>query len=162
MRYKTIITTLYVVSILSACLVWFTRTEWLPSLSAFALSDNAIFYRMMHITASWALLMDYVKYNRVYNGLIGVGMGLILMFDMYNFNFLHNLFTAIVLLYACYSVLKQTKGFEFSVSIFLTGIALLVFGLGYFIDSFHLLMAEIMAIGSILVAKLRELWINNS
>ena len=158
MNEKIVITCFFVISILSACLVWITKSEWLPSLSAFALSDNALYYRTMHISASFAFLLDFAHYKRLSNFLLGIGMALILIFDMYHYPFIHNFITFSVLIFACASIMYKLKGFELHIATVLSVITLLVFALGYFVESFHLLLAEIIAMCAILTGKLREIW----
>ena len=152
---KIISISLVFISILSACMLWFTRSEWLPSLSAFALSDNALYYRLMHLSASWFLIINYK--SSWHNLLLGFGMGLILIFDMYAFSMVHNIVTVATLSFACFSIIYNAKGFERNLSIFLSGSAILYFCIGFFNNTFHLLIAEIIAMALIMVGKLREI-----
>lgn len=149
---KTLRLILSIVSILSACLLWITRTEWQPSLSAFALSENALYYRAMHVSAALFLVLGKKRFDKY----IAFGMALILGFDMYHYPILHNLITVITLILACFSLIYLNKGFYRNVMIFLSFSAIIVFVLGYFVSSFHLLFAEIISIGCIMNGKLIE------
>lgn len=157
MNIKQIRTVLSIISIVSAIVLWLSRSEWLPSLSSFALSDNAIYYRVMHITASWFFLLG--GRNNSHDYFLAFGMGLILSFDMYHYPILHNTVTILTLLFACFSLIyKASRGFERSLAIFLSSMATGVFLVGYFVPSFHLLIAEIIAMAGITCGKLREIW----
>jgi len=136
-------------------MIWLTRTKPLESLSAFALEDNAIYYRIMHISASLFFILGG-RINRM-DYYLSFGMALILAFDMYHFPVIHNTVTALTLLLACTSLVYYSKGFERSLMIFLSGTAIGIFVIGYFF-SLHLLAAEIIAMGCIMCGKLRENW----
>jgi len=156
MNIKLLRTVLSSVSIVSAVLVWLTRTRPLESLSAFALEDNAIYYRIMHISASLFFILGG-RINRM-DYYLSFGMALILAFDMYHYPIIHNTVTGATLLLACLSLIYYSKGFERSLMWFLSGVAVGVFTIGYFSPSLHLLLAEIIAMACIMCGKLRENW----
>jgi hypothetical protein len=154
-RLKTILLS---VSIVSACVLWFTRSESLPSLSAFALSDNALYYRLMHLSASWFFLINAFSKRYVTEFLLALGMGLILSFDMYNYKVLHFIFTGATLALACFTLVYKKKGFEFKQYMFISVGASIIFVLGFFTEALHLLLAEIIAMTVIINGKLLEVW----
>jgi hypothetical protein len=156
MAEKIIKTILTVVSITSAILLWVTREEWLPSLSAFALSTNVLWYRTMHISAIIFCTIDGARRKSSY--FLAFGMSLILIFDMYHHTLIHNIATASTLLLACILLLVENKGFERIVMVPIVLSAVLFFSVGYFNSTFHFLMAEILALGCIYIGKLREIW----
>lgn len=159
---KVLKTVLVSSSILFAIVLWLTRDESLRSLSAFALSDNAIYYRMMHFTASWFFITNALTTNKcITEWLLGFGMGLILAFDMYHFPLLHNIITASVLGLACYTLIYRTKGFERKLMILLSISAVSVFIIGFKFHEVHLLLAEIVAMVCIMNGKLYLEWKDN-
>jgi len=151
---------LVITSILSACMLWFTRSEWQESLSAFALSDNVMWYRLMHLSASWFLILNYK--SSWHNLIIGFGMGLILIFDMYHYFTIHAIVTVATIVFTCYSLIINSKDFEQHLMFFLSGVAVLVFGIGYFDSTFHLLLAEIIAMLCLMTGKLREFYLKKT
>ena len=154
MDIRILRTVLVCASIVSAILLWFTRSEWLNSLSAFALSDNVVYYRVMHLTAVLFFALGERK-----NLILAFGMASILAFDMYHFPTIHNIVTAFTLGYACFDLIRTNKGFERTIMIFLSFSAVLFFCIGYFVDSFHHLLAEIIAMVCVMNGKLRETWV---
>lgn len=152
---KLISTILVSFSIVSAIMVSLTASEQLGSLSAYALADNVLWYRLMHLSAVMYFMLNIDK-NR-FNLFIGIGMGLILAFDMYQFQTLHNIITASTLALAAYSLIKVVRGFERSQMIFLGVAAVGVFCVGYFTNFRHL-TAEIIAMATIMNGKLIETW----
>ena len=157
---KNISIALVITSILSACILWFTRSEWQDSLSAFALSDNVMWYRLMHLSASWFLVLNYK--SSWHNLVIGFGMGLILIFDMYHFFIIHAIVTVATIVFTCYSLIINSKDFEQHLMLFLSGVAVLIFGIGYFNSTFHLLLAEIIAMLCLMTGKLREFYLKKN
>ena len=154
---KTAKTILGVLSIFSAIMLWSTKGEWLGSLSAFALSDNVHWYRCMHLCIISFFLINVS--NKWYEFLIPIGMSSVFIFDMYHFPTIHNVSTAISLLLACFGIIYANKGFWRNVMMFLSGSAILIFCLGYFSNTVHLLLAEIIAIVCLMNGKLLEILI---
>ena len=153
---KTISTILISITILSSIMVSVSATEYLQSLSAYALSDNALWYRLMHLTAVMFFMLNTDK-NK-YNLFIGFLMALILAFDMYHYETIHNVVTASALALAGFSLISVAKGFTRIQMIFITACAVGVFCLGYFNNTVHHLLAEIIAMTCIMNGKLIELW----
>lgn len=156
MNTKILRTVLIIISVASAITLWFTRSEWLNSLSSFALSENVMWYRTMHICAILFLMSD--ARNNKHSYYLAFGMSLILIFDMYHHFWLHTIFTASTLAFACFSIIYNNLGFEKNVMYFLSFVAIFIFCIGYFVQSFHFLMAEIIALSCIYIGKLREIW----
>lgn len=159
---KTLKRILLIASPVFAALLWVTRSEYLDSLSAFALSDNLVFYNLMHVSMlSFFMLnaQDYYRFNKnfILELLVGFGFGMILSFDMYNNLILHDIFTVGTMLLAGFTLIRNSNGFETHVMWALSSIAVVVFLLGFFISTIHHLLAEIIAISALSIGKLREI-----
>lgn len=155
---KIIKTVALVLSLICAGILWATRTEWMNSLSSFALSENALYYRAMHLSIISFFILDSEK-NK-HSPFLAIGFAFILIFDMHHHFMLHSVFTAASLAFACFSIIYNSKGFERSIMGFLSFVAILVFCIGYFNTSFHFLLAEVIAMGCLVIGKLRETWNN--
>ena len=157
---KLLQTILISISLISSIILWITRAEWLPSLSAFALSDNVLWYRLMHLTGSWFFLL-YALYNSKVVGIVtSFMMGMILVFDMYHHHTIHDIVTLLTLLLSITLILHDIKfkSFNFIWGSFLSLGILLVFIIGYFVESFHLLLAEIIAMFLVANAMLLKIY----
>ena len=152
---KAVSTILITLTILCSIMVSVTATEHLKSLSAYALSENVLWYRLMHLSAVMFFMLNTDK-NK-YNLYIGFGMGLILAFDMYHFQTIHNLVTVGTLVLAAYSLVEVVKGLVRSQMLFIGVAAVLVFCVGYFTNFRHL-TAEIIAMAVLMNGKLLEVW----
>lgn len=157
---KLLKTILLSITFISAALLWITRSEYMDSLSAFALSENARFYRLMHISAAFFFLvnaLDFKKYATEY-ALAG-GMALILIFDMYNDPVLHYVFTVATLLTACVTLIINShlkKWLSYSITV----AAVVVFLVGR-TPLLHFLFAEVIAMALIASGKLTEIYITH-
>ena len=155
---KTLKTILLSITFISALLLWITRESYLPSLSAFALSDNASWYRLMHLSMTWFFLinaMDFKKYATEF--ILALGIGLILIFDMYHHPLIHNLATAFTIALACFTLIVNAKSsLKENIAIGLVAIAVIIFLIGY-LTNFHLLLAEIIVMALISTGKLIEI-----
>ena len=156
---KTLKTILLGVTFLSAGLLWWTRDEWLGSLSAFALSDNVLFYRSMHLSMFAFFLINsrFKKYATEY--FLALGIGLILVFDMYHHPTIHFWATLLTILLACFTLIVNAESsLNKTFAGFMIGGALTSFACGYFIESFHFLLAEVLCMGFIATGKLKEIY----
>lgn len=159
MKYiKTISTILISITIISAIMVSISATEQLNSLSAYALSDNVLWYRLMHLTAVMFFMLNI--YKNKYNLYIGFLMALILAFDMYHYPIIHDVVTASALALAGFSLISVAKGFTRIQMMFISIVAIIIFCLGYFNNTVHHLLAEIIAMSAIMNGKLLEIWQN--
>jgi len=155
---KLLKTIMLSITFLSAVMLWLTRDEYLGSLSAFALSDNALYYRLMHLSMTWFFLINAIEFKKYATEFIlALGVGLILIFDMYQFPVIHNISTAMVILLACFTLIVNAKStLKKWVAVLLVIGAIGSFVIGYF-TNFHLLLAEIITIVFIAVGKLIEI-----
>lgn len=153
---KTLKTILLINVFLSATILWLTREDWLPSLSAFALSTNAMWYRMMHISAIGYFLINAVQFKKYATEFaLAGGMALILIFDMYNTPTLHNVFTVATLVAACATLFINSPKIPWYLATGVTVGAFGTFAYGYYSD-FHFLLAEIIAMAFVTGGKLFE------
>jgi len=157
---KLLKTILLSVTFLSSILLWITRDEYLPSLSAFALSDNAVWYRIMHLSASWFFLINAIEFKKYATEyILALGMGLILAFDMYHHTTIHNVVTVFTLVLASFTLLVNAETtFKKGIALIFVIGALGSFALGYFWTGFHFLMAEIIAMTFLSSGKLTEIY----
>lgn len=159
MNTKILRTFLLSAIFLLAGTLWWTRDEFLPSLSAFANSSNVIFYHAMHLCASWFFITNAEKSKHNLDYWVGFGMGAILLTNMYDYQLAHNIFTAATLGLAIFSLIFYAKGREKIINIVLGGFAIGIFLVGYLNESFHFLFAEVLAMFSIAVGMAREMWV---
>ena len=152
---KIVSTILVSITIFCSIMVGVTAIEQLGSLSAYALADNVLWYRLMHLSVVMFFMLNIDK-NK-YNLYIGFGMALILAFDMYHFQNVHNIITVATFTLAAYSLIEVVKGFARSQMLFIGVAAVLVFGVGYF-SNFRHLTAEIIAMSVLMNGKLIEIW----
>ena len=155
---KLLKTILLSITFLSAGLLWLTRDQYLPSLSAFALSPNAMFYRTMHISAAFFFLINAIDFKKYATEFVcAAGMALILIFDMYNTPTLHNVFTVATLLLVCFTLLVNVKKtyLNKTIAISLVAASIVIFAIGYF-TNFHLFFAEVIAMAFLSTGKLIE------
>lgn len=143
-----------VLTVIFAIMVSVTAKETLPSLSAYALSENVLWYRLMHLSAVIFFMLNIEK-NK-FNLYAGLAMALVLAFDMYHFPVIHDIATVSALLIAGYSLIIAYTGFMKSLMIFLSGVAVVIFCIGYFNSTFHHLLAEIIAMAALMNGKILE------
>lgn len=155
---KLIRTILVSLVIISAGLLWFTRAEWLPSQSAFALSNNVWFYYTMHASMFFTYIISARVNRRWFNYFIAGGIIGIVAFDMYNFPWLHNAFTAMTFIMAIFEMIYFSSVRNRPINIFLACGAALYFLLGLY-TNFHLFLAEAVAEFFVGSAQLRRIWI---
>ena len=157
---KLLKTLLLSISFISAGLLWFTREEWMPSLSAFALSKNAVFYRFMHLSLSWFFLINAIEFKKYATEFVlALLVGCILAFDMYHHQVLHNTATALTISLVSFTLLVNAKdSLNRGFALLCVVGAILSFVLGYFWDSFHLLFAEVLCMAFLSAGKLKEIY----
>lgn len=156
---KLLKTLLLGITFVSALLLWFTRDQFMPSLSSFALSENAMYYRMMHISILYFFVINAVEFKKYATEfVIAGGIGCILIFDMYNTPLLHNVFTGATLALACITLLinVKTSALDRSLAWLLVGCAVGIFLVGYF-TKLHFFFAEVIAMACIAAGKLVEI-----
>ena len=157
---KLLKTLLLSVTFTSAFLLWLTRSEWMPSLSSFALSDNVVFYRFMHLSMSWFFLVNAIEFKKYATEFVlALLVGCILAFDMYHHYTLHLIFTAGTILLGCFTLLfNVNKGLNSAFALICVLGAVGSFTTGYFIDSFHFLLAEVICMAFLAAGKLKEIY----
>ncbi len=151
-------------------LLWATKLEWLPSQSAFALSENAIWYYFMHFSIMFAFFMmwmifsklkkqGHVENNKPWLYLLPVITGAgVVIFDMYNWPKLHNIFTAALFITASLSLILNAKNRDDGMYIFACGVSALIFLLGV-VSNVHLFFAEATVefiLGTLILDKIWE------
>lgn len=153
---KVLKTILLSITFLSAITLWLTRDQYMPSLSSFALSDNAMWYRMMHVSVVMFFTINAVEFKKYATEFaLAGGMACILIFDMYRTPDLHTIITVGTLLLACVTLFVNSK-ISKVVAGFLTLSAAGIFAFGYFTE-FHFLLAEVLAMACISAGKLIEI-----
>ncbi len=162
-KEKIINTIVFCLSIVVIPILWATRAEWLPSLSAFANQHNAIFYWIMHLSAAGGYFYYWSKVlSSKLEFLIGIGLLLILGFDMYNTPMLHNIFTVATFLLAMYNDVVLSSDKERPLAWFRCFVASSLFALGFFVWDVHFFFTEAVAMFCILVGMLRRIWVKNT
>lgn len=158
MNTRSLRTVLLISSLTCAILLWLTGREWMPSMSAYALSENALYYRLMHLSASWFFLLDGAAYKRNLSYITGFLMGMVLAFDMYNYPFLHDLFTCSVLICTALQLFHYSKRSKKTITAILCVGAVGSFIFGYFFLPPYLFLAEVVTMMCIIIGKLKETW----
>ncbi len=140
-------------------LLWLTRLEWLPSMSAFALSDNVIWYYLMHFSIIGIFIWDYITHKNwesIIVSLFGVG---VLIFDMYSFPIMHNIMTALLFASGVYNIIRYADNTQERVySIFNASVGTLFFLVGLW-SNMHLFFAEGVAEFCLAVSMTRRVWL---
>lgn len=139
-------------------LLWLTRLEWLPSQSAFALSNNVIWYYLMHLSMIGIFVWDYITNKKLQSLLVSLcGVG-VLVFDMYSFPMIHNIATALLFLTASYNIIMFSNKKERKYSIINCSVAALFFLFGL-LTEMHLFYAEAIVELCIGVSMARRVWL---
>lgn len=155
---KILRTLVLISTILFAGMLWFTRAEWLPSQSAFALSDNVIWYYMMHFSIMLTFLLDEKgKWLSILGAIATFG---IVIYDMYNYPLLHNIMTGTMAAIASASMIYYASTKERPTAIMNVGVGALCFLLGLWVWDFHLFFGEVIIEATIGVAMVRRIWID--
>ena len=174
MNTKKFRTILIIGSLLSTAMLWLTRSEWQNSLSAFASSDNAQWYNLMHVLAMAFWLLNAAAFNRahkkswIFNDRItirhanldiitGLGMGMILVTNMYLVYTWHVIFTVSTFAVALFNLIFTAPKKDLVFRWVLASLAIVSFVTGYF-TSFHFLVGEVLAMALIGVGMLRQIW----
>lgn len=152
-------TSILIMTILFAAMLWFTRSEWLPSQSAFALSDNVIWYYLMHASIAITLFLD-LKGKEV-SVLAAIATLFIVIFDMYSYPILHGLATATMAALAAFSMIYYASKKERPYAIVNCGAGALCFVLGLLVWDFHLFFGEVVIEFTIGVAMVRRMWVDS-
>ena len=144
----------------SALALWLTRENYMESISAFALSKNALYYRTMHLSMVFFFLINAVDFKKYATEFVlAAGVAGILIFDMYNNPVLHNIFTVGTLVLACITLLINVKEDSLSreLAVLLVLCTLGIFAVGYYTDM-HFFLAEVLAMGFVATGKLIEVY----
>lgn len=157
---KIILTILLLATLLCAMLLWETKEEWMPSMSAFALSNNVSWYILMHCCMILFWFWDSSAHYRPMSSFIGFANIGILAFNMYDDRWLHNGFTFLTVLLAVISLIYYSSKKNKPHNYFIGGVVAIIFVLGL-TTSLHLFLAEAIVIFCIGVGKLREIWSSN-
>ena len=142
-----------------AGILWATRAEFLPSMSAFAFKPNNIFYIGMHFCIFFTFLIDGIvsKGIRWTSYFVSLGALGILAFDMYSYPMAHNLITAFTVSLAVFNMIFHGLPKNRPLHILNGVVAGLFFFLGV-LTSVHLFLAEAIAEFTIAVSMLWRIW----
>lgn len=198
MNSKVLRTVLLVGSILSTLVLWLTRHEWQNSLSAFASSQNAVWYNLMHVMGIlfWALnsagksrymkhspfIPKYWKKKKVFylkgikwrykplkyyellkirhgdlDIIVAMGMGAILVTNMYLAYTWHVVVTIATLVLAIFNIIFTSPKRDIVFRFILGAGAVAAFIVGYWTD-FHFLVGEVLAMSLIAFGMIRQIW----
>lgn len=122
----------------------------------------------MHIMAVSFFFINGAAKNRIdkyTNGIrhgkldyiVAMGMGLILVTNMYVAYTWHVIFTASTLAIALFNIIFTAPKVELGYRWVLTGIAVTAFLVGY-LTEFHFLIGEVIAMACVAVAMIRQIW----
>jgi len=160
MNSKQTRTILMILTLLMPLILWWTRTDDLKSMSAYANSGNNFYYHAMHMFASWFFLLQGAAKRRNLYYWIGFGMGGILLTNMYVVPTVHNVVTAITLGTAVASMVFYSTKHNMSSNILMSVLAIGIFVLGYLVDSVHLFFAEWFSMLVIAVHMIKKVYID--
>lgn len=160
MTSKLARTILILLILLMPILLWATKIEQLPSLSAYALSPNALYYRAMHLFGSWLFLVEGQKFKRHLDMLTGICMGFILIVDVYFSQIFHNIFTAATMGLAVLSIIYYSDFRNLGTNIMIATSALAAFLLGLYLPyTSSVFWGEVFAMFCIAVSRARRVWL---
>lgn len=163
MTSKLARTILILLILLMPILIWATKIEQLPSLSAYALSPNAIYYRAMHLFGSWLFLIEGQKFRRHLDMVTGICMGFILIVDMYFSGTVHNIFTASTMGLASFGIIYYSHWRYLGTNILISACAIAAFLLGLLLPyTSSIFWGEVFAMFCIGVSRARRVWISPS
>lgn len=156
---KILKTLLLISTLVFAAILWATKMEWLPSQSAFALSDNVHWYYLMHGSIIATFVWDYFTYKRPWSMLVAILTAGIVLFDMYAFPITHNIMTGAMAVTAVgnliyYAPDRHERGY----AIMNCGVGALFFLLGLLVWDVHLFLGEAIIELAVGVAMARRIW----
>lgn len=152
--FRTII--LLAVLVFSAIL-WATKDMPMISQSAFALSPNNHWYILIHLSIMLTFVMDAIVGKRWVSWLTVAGSAGTLAFNMYDFPFIHNAFTAFTMATAVFNIIYYATPRTRKYAIVNTSVGTGIFLLGLF-TSTHLFFAEVVAEAAIGIGMARRIW----
>lgn len=157
---KVIKTIILTCAIIFTFILWGTRIEDLPSQSAYALSENNIWYILMHCSIIASFLLDWFTHKKRWlNFLPAIGSFFILYWDMYNSSALHNWATGFTMATAVLSLLVYAPTARERVYIAVNCIVgAFMFPLGLFTEV-PLFFTEIIAEFCIGIGLARRFWV---
>jgi hypothetical protein len=163
---KAVRTGILVLTVLFAAMLWITKSEWLPSQSAFALSENVIWYYLMHasIITTFALesfksLEEDREFKAWWSALVAFATLGIVIFDMYSYPVVHNVSTGVMAALAAGNLIYFASKKERPLAIMNCGVGALFFMLGFLIWDVHLFFGEVIIEFTIGVAMVRRIWL---
>lgn len=168
---------LLVMSILMALLLWVVTLtnpdEWRNSLSAFATSPFAVPYNAMHVfgMAFWflgvAINTRRYKFSPLF-GLkirhsdvdiaVGLGMGAILVTNMYHVYTWHVISTILTFALALFNVVFTGPKRDILLRWVCVAVGVLAFCIGYWTDIIHFLLGEIIGMSVVAFGMLRQMY----
>lgn len=151
-------TTLMILTLVMPLVLWFTRTEDFPSMSAFANAENNPFYHAMHVFGSWFFLLMGAAYRRNWYYWTGFGMGGILFTNMYLVQTVHNIVTATTMGLAVLCMIVYSNQRNMVSNIVMASLAVIIFILGFLTNTVHLFFAEWFAMFLIAVSMIRRIY----
>ena len=157
---KILKTLVLVLTILFACILWFTGNQTLKSQSAFALEPNNYWYWLMHASIFFTFALDAYTDRRLWSSLVSFFVLGIVAFDMYEFPVLHNVMTGAMIVLAIGNVVYYATDKERLFAVVNCSIGALLFLLGFF-SAIHLFWAEVIIELCLGVAIARRIWRKN-
>lgn len=141
-----------------ATLLWLTKDAPMISQSAFALSPNNHWYVLMHLSIIITFILDAVVAKKRLGWFVAIASAGTLSFNMFDFPFIHNLFTALIMATAVFNIIYYSSPKTRPYAIVNSLVGILIFLLGLF-TNVHLFFAEVVAEFAIGVAIARRIWI---
>jgi hypothetical protein len=134
--------TLISLTLLMPIILWLTRIEDFPSMSAFANAPNVIWYHAMHLFGSWFFLLNGAAQKRSLDYFIGFSMGAILLTNMYVYPTIHNIFTGLTIVLAVTSMNVYSSVRNRYRNISLSILAVVGFLIGYLTPVYSIFLGE--------------------
>lgn len=142
-------------------ILWTTRNQDFPSMSAFANADNNPFYHAMHVFGSWFFILQGAAKRRNLYYWVGFGMGGILFTNMYIIQTVHNIVTAMTMGLAVGCMVFYSSRKNMAANIIMATLAVSVFIVGFLTNIFHLFFAEWFAMFIIAVHMIKKVHLDD-
>ena len=145
--------------IVSAIMLWYTRSVDLESESLYAISDNVFWYNSMHGSAISAFSAYSVWKNDTWAFLIAFGMWMILATNLYHYEMAHDISTGVTIAYALGWLISKATSMMLRLQFTMLAVAaLLVFGVSYFTSAITIFFGEVIVKACVVTGVLWLIW----
>jgi len=149
--------TLISLTLLMPIILWLTRIEDFPSMSAFADAPNVIWYHAMHLFGSWFFLLNGAAQKRNLDYFVAFGMGGILLTNMYMYPTIHNIFTGATIALAITAMNVYSSARNRYINVSLSIIGAVGFLVGYLTPVYNTFLGEWITMACVSIHMMRRI-----